>query len=217
MVCPIRFSFSTGRTRPVMFKEAKMKPQNIVLAVVALCVVIGVTVAGSVMVAGVFAGQESRQGTEPSSSLVSLKVELESTRDELSRALSVLGDVFGHEVKPDELQSVPVTITAYSSSIDQCDSTPYIAANNEPVRVGVLAVSPDMKKELGIRFGQRVLLPGYGLFEVCDVMNPRWKRRVDIWESDRQAARLFGKRQGVMIWAPMPAQGAAPIKVADNS
>lgn len=194
-----------------------MERQKILLALVCLLVVIGVSAAGFVLAAGVHAWKESVQGPEPQSPLVSLKNELNSTRDELSRALSVLDDVFGHAVKPAELKSVQVTITAYSSTIDQCDSTPYIAANNEPVRVGVLAVSPDMQKEFGIRFGQRVLIPGYGLFEVCDVMNPRWKRRVDIWESDRNAARLFGKRQGTMIWAPIPSAKGDIIKVADNS
>lgn len=190
-----------------------MERQKMMLTLVCLLPIIGMAVAGSALVAGALA--EKEENTQ--SPLASIQIELESSRVELSRALSVLSDIFGHAVNPAELQSVSVTITAYSSSIDQCDSTPYIAANNEPVRVGVLAVSPDLKEEFGIRFGQRVLIPGYGLFEVCDVMNPRWKRRVDIWESDRQAARIFGKRQGMMMWAPIPGEDTAVIKMVDNS
>lgn len=190
-----------------------MERQKMMLTLVCLLPIIVMAIAGSALVAGGLAEEEEKL----LSPLAGLQNELESTRDELNRALSVLSDVFGHTVKPSELRSVQVTITAYSSTIDQCDSTPYIAANNEPVRVGALAVSPDMQKEFGIRFGQRVLIPGYGLFEVCDVMNPRWKRRVDIWESDRQAARLFGKRQGVMIWAPIPGEGTSVMKMVENS
>jgi len=127
-------------------------------------------------------------------------VELEKTRADLEKAMNLLVTCFGEDVQLAKVQTVPVTITAYSSTVDQCDSTPHITASLKPVRVGTIAVSPDMIKELGLFFGQRVLLPGYGIFEVRDLMNPRWKRRVDIWESDREAARFFGLQKGTLIW-----------------
>ena len=101
-----------------------------------------------------------------------------------------------------------VTITAYSSTSGQCDSTPHYTASDYPVRVGVLAVSRDLVEEMGLAFGQRVLLPGYGLFDVRDLMHPRWRRKVDIWESDREAARLFGKQQGTLIWVETKKESA---------
>jgi 3D (Asp-Asp-Asp) domain-containing protein len=45
-----------------------------------------------------------------------------------------------------------------------------------------------------------VLIPGHGMYEVQDRMNRRWQRKVDIWYDDREAARLFGRQQGVLIW-----------------
>lgn len=126
--------------------------------------------------------------------------ELADTKRDLQRALDLLVECFGHPVDLNHVKSIPVTITAYSSTTGQCDSTPHLTATDEPVLVGVLSVSHDLMKEMGLSFGQRVLLPGYGLFEVRDLMHPRWKRKVDIWESDRKAAKLFGKQQGTLIW-----------------
>jgi 3D (Asp-Asp-Asp) domain-containing protein len=126
--------------------------------------------------------------------------ELERTRLQLQRALGLLEKCFGRNIDLDQIKSTPVTITAYSSSEEQCDSTPYITASMDPVRIGTLAVSTDLLEEMGLFFGQRVLIPGFGLFEVRDTMNPRWHRRVDIWESDPEAARHFGKQKGILIW-----------------
>lgn len=126
--------------------------------------------------------------------------ELVETRKELQQAMSLLLACFGHPVELKHVKSTAVTITAYSSTVDQCDATPHMTASDKPVRVGILAVSRDLINEKGLSFGQRVLLPGYGLFEVRDLMNPRWQRRVDIWESDPEAARLFGQQKGSLIW-----------------
>jgi len=126
--------------------------------------------------------------------------ELVSTRRDLQQALSLLVECFGHPVDLKQIRSTAITITAYSSTADQCDSTPHLTASAQPVRVGILAVSRDLIEEMGLSFGQRVLLPGYGLFEIRDLMHPRWRRKVDIWESDREAARLFGKQKGTLIW-----------------
>lgn len=127
-------------------------------------------------------------------------VELAETRRQLKQALGLLVECFGGSVNLENIQTASVTITAYSSTRDQCDSTPHITASQKPVRVGSLAVSRDLLKEMGISYGQRVLIPGYGMFEVLDTMHPRWQRRVDIWESDREAALLFGRQEGTLIW-----------------
>lgn len=134
--------------------------------------------------------------------------ELSEARRELQMALNLLVECFGHPVDLNQIKSSPVTITAYSSTPDQCDSTPHHTATGYPVRVGVLAVSRDLIEELGLSFGQRVLLPGYGLFEIRDLMHPRWKRKVDIWESDRESARLFGKQKGTLIWVETKRESA---------
>jgi 3D (Asp-Asp-Asp) domain-containing protein len=126
--------------------------------------------------------------------------ELIRLRRDLDLAISLLEKSFGTPVQLQNVRTSPVTLTAYSSTPDQCDSTPHITASNKPVRHGIIAVSDDIVKELGISFGQKVLIPGHGVFEVQDRMNPRWHRRVDIWHSDREAARLFGIQKGTMLW-----------------
>jgi 3D (Asp-Asp-Asp) domain-containing protein len=134
--------------------------------------------------------------------------ELARTRDQLQRATSLLEDCFGGKIDLENIRSVPVTISAYSSTPEQCDDSPHITASSSSVRVGIIAVSSDLFEELELSYGQRVLIPGYGLFEVHDRMHPRWKRKVDIWESDTEAARRFGRQQGVLIWALPPQQEA---------
>jgi 3D (Asp-Asp-Asp) domain-containing protein len=119
---------------------------------------------------------------------------------ELRQAMSLLEDCFGGPVDLSQIRTLPVTLTAYSSTEDQCDDTPHITASNKPVRNGIIAVSHDLEKEWGLTFGQRVLIPGHGIYEVQDRMNRRWERKVDIWHNDREAARLFGRQQGLLIW-----------------
>ncbi len=128
-------------------------------------------------------------------------------REDLNRALGLLEDFFGSPVQLDRIRSVPVTLTAYSSTVKQCDETPYVTASSQSVRIGIIAVSDDLMREMGLKFGQRVLIPGHGFFEVQDRMNPRWKRTVDIWVADRQAALLFGRQKGTLFWMPLPAEG----------
>jgi len=128
------------------------------------------------------------------------QADVKKLRRDLNLAISLLEKSFGEPVQLENVHTVPVTLTAYSSTPDQCDSSPYITASNKPVRHGVIAVSDDIIKELGLSFGQRVLIPGHGVFEVQDRMNPRWHRRVDIWHDDREAARLFGIQKGTMLW-----------------
>lgn len=129
-----------------------------------------------------------------------VQVEMDKLRRDLELAISLLEQSFGRPVQLENVHTTPVTLTAYSSTPDQCDASPHITASNKPVRHGVIAVSDDIIKELGLTFGQRVLIPGHGVFEVQDRMNPRWHRRVDIWHDDREAARLFGVQKGTILW-----------------
>jgi 3D (Asp-Asp-Asp) domain-containing protein len=134
-------------------------------------------------------------------------------REELDQAMELLATCFGHPVALERVRTLPVTLTAYSSTVDQCDSTPHITASQQSVRPGVIAVSDDLVKEMGLRFGQKVLIPGHGIFEVQDRMHPRWRRTVDIWVGDRKAALLFGRRQGTILWV-IPEPEVEPATVA---
>ncbi len=121
-------------------------------------------------------------------------------RDDLVRAMELIEEIFGHPVDLDSVRTVPVTITAYTSTVWQCDETPYLTASMHGVRNGVLAVSRDLIDEMGLYFGKRVFIPGHGIFEVRDLMNRRWTKRVDIWHEDIEVARHFGRQSGTLMW-----------------
>lgn len=120
---------------------------------------------------------------------------------QLERDDDILSMIFGDWDRTRPILSTKVTVTAYTSRPEETDDSPHWTADGSLVKRGVIAVSRDILKELGIRYGQRVVLEGYGAMEVRDTMNPRWTRRVDIWSSDLTAARLHGKKEDVtMLW-----------------
>ena len=84
------------------------------------------------------------------------------------------------------------TITVYNPIAEQCDSTPLITADNSQIDLGKLkarkikwaAVSRDLLGE--VKFGQRIRIKGCkdksmnGTWEVHDVMNKRYRKRIDL-------------------------------------
>ena len=125
------------------------------------------------------------------------KEELNSISAENSRYQDLLSKIFQRPVTDPTTQTIKVTATAYHANEQECDKTPEVTANNTPSRVGLLAVSRDLLTDVGLSMGQRVVLPNYGLFIVCDVMNKRYKRRVDILHANPEAANLFGVQEDV--------------------
>ena len=82
-----------------------------------------------------------------------------------------------------------VLVTAYSSTVDQCDSTPFITANGTHVHDGTVAAN-------FLKFGTKVRFPSlYGdkIFTVEDRMKSNYK--VDIWFPTRQEALNFGAKR----------------------
>ena len=99
-----------------------------------------------------------------------------------------------HETKiTEKIKEVPkskmkVLATAYSSTVDQCDSTPFITANGTHVHDGTMAAN-------FLKFGTKVKFPSlYGdkIFIVEDRMKSNHK--VDIWFPTRQEAKNFGAK-----------------------
>ena len=85
-----------------------------------------------------------------------------------------------------------ITITAYSSTADQTDSTPCITANGynlcEHNQENVIAAN-------FLPFGTKVRIPEYfgdRIFTVQDRMNARYYYRGDVWFKTRQDAIKFG-------------------------
>lgn len=83
-----------------------------------------------------------------------------------------------------------ITITAYSSTVDQCDDTPFITANGKTVYDGLAAAN-------FLKFGTQVKIPEYfgeKVFTVNDRMNAKHNDRIDIWMPTREQAIQFGAR-----------------------
>jgi 3D (Asp-Asp-Asp) domain-containing protein len=86
-----------------------------------------------------------------------------------------------------------VTVTAYSSY-----ESPGRTASGLRPKPGMLAVSRDVERLLGLHFGDRVLVGGVPyLFE--DRMAVRWTRRIDLFAPSYAQARQFGIQRGVVL------------------
>ncbi len=109
---------------------------------------------------------------------------------------------------------IHVTATAYTSTRDQTDSTPFITASMARVRPGIIAMSRDLLKRYTpgapFDFGDQVEIIGLGVFQVEDTMNRRYSKRIDIWLPDRQDAYAWGVQE-LLIGAMPPGSPAAPL------
>ena len=89
-----------------------------------------------------------------------------------------------------------VYITAYSSRVQETDSTPFTTASGTRVRDGVVAAN-------WLPIGAKVKIPtlfGDKIFVVEDRMAPKNAHKLDIWFSTTKAAMRFGiKRARVEI------------------
>jgi 3D (Asp-Asp-Asp) domain-containing protein len=88
------------------------------------------------------------------------------------------------------IRTVKVPMTAYSSTPDQTDDTPFITASGTHVRDGIVAAN-------FLPIGTQVKIPemyGDKIFVVEDRMNARYHYKMDIWMETRQEAMNFGLR-----------------------
>jgi len=97
-----------------------------------------------------------------------------------------------------------VTATAYTSTVGQTDSTPFLAAWNNKLKPGVksLAVSRDLLA-LGLTNGTKVRIDGYKHnYTILDKMNKRWKNKIDIYMGRNTPRALrWGKQTVTIRWA----------------
>ena len=92
-----------------------------------------------------------------------------------------------------------VRVTTYTTDPTQTDSTPFITASGfklnhkNPKKHHIIAVSRDIKRRL--KFGKRVKLDGIGkysgIYVVQDVMNARFKNRIDILINPKDKPTMF--------------------------
>ena len=92
-----------------------------------------------------------------------------------------------------------VTVTMYQPETRQTDSSPYVTASGfkldkkNPKKDRVIAVSRDLLDRL--KFGDKVILEGIGEWSgeyvVHDVMNKRFRNRIDILINPGDEATMF--------------------------
>jgi len=88
-----------------------------------------------------------------------------------------------------------VILTAYSSTPDQTDDTPFITASNTRTRDGVIAAN-------FLAFGTKVKIPavfGDKVFTVEDRMAKKHSDKIDIWFPERYLAQKFGIQEADVI------------------
>jgi 3D (Asp-Asp-Asp) domain-containing protein len=86
------------------------------------------------------------------------------------------------------LKTYTVWVTAYSSTPEETDDTPFITASNSMVRDGIIALN-------FLPFGTKVRIPklfGNRVFTVEDRMHYRKSGFADIWMPSKEAAIAFG-------------------------
>lgn len=100
------------------------------------------------------------------------------TKVQLAKELMI--ETFGETQAEFSFDSVMVTVTSYNAVRAQTDSTPEETASGMPVMPWTCAVSADLMRKYGIRFGDKIILEGLGVFTVADLTNKRFRNRVDL-------------------------------------
>ena len=93
---------------------------------------------------------------------------------------------------------VKVTVTAYSPTRAETDSTPFYAKCGW-VQCRTVALSRDLFRILNVRCGALVYITGVGFRVVNDTMHRRWRRKVDLFFWDRRYAKWFGRQRAVLV------------------
>ncbi len=92
-------------------------------------------------------------------------------------------------------KTMKVVLTAYSSTPDQTDGTPFITASNTRVRDGIVAAN-------FLDFGTKVKIPslfGDKVFTVEDRMAKKHNDKIDIWFPEKYLAKNFGVKEAEVV------------------
>jgi len=82
---------------------------------------------------------------------------------------------------------IPVTITSYCLTSKM--------SNGQRTHNGAIALSWDLVRDLGVKFGDLVEIKGYGTFVYKDRMPNQWRKRVDIWLPTYKHCQNFGVKK----------------------
>jgi len=93
------------------------------------------------------------------------------------------------------LKTYKMDVTAYTSTLEECDSDPFVTADGSLVADGIVATNI-------LPFGTKIRIPKYfgeRIFTVHDRMNARYSARTDIWMSSKTDMRNWGLKRNVDI------------------
>ncbi|MFA6190408.1 MAG: hypothetical protein WC711_02780 [Candidatus Staskawiczbacteria bacterium] len=101
-----------------------------------------------------------------------------------------------NEIKSNAIKTIKVKVTAYSSTADQTDDTPFITASGKRVKDGIIANNL-------LPFGTKIKIPklyGDKIFTVQDRMNKKKGNfHIDIWMPTRGLALNFGSKTAEIL------------------
>jgi 3D (Asp-Asp-Asp) domain-containing protein len=88
-----------------------------------------------------------------------------------------------------------MTVTSYRSVPEQTDDSPFITSIGQRTHPHGVAVSQDLLKSGALKYGDFIMVEGYGLKVVNDTMNPRHKNHVDLWVETYQQEKAVGVKK----------------------
>lgn len=118
------------------------------------------------------------------SSLAFFQLEPDSLIDQIQQ--------FVKDNNPPKVQTLKLIVTAYSSTPEETDSTPCIAAS------GYDLCRHDLENVVACNFlpiGTKIKIPEldpYQVYTVVDRMHERFNSRLDLWKKSHQEAKVFG-------------------------
>lgn len=95
---------------------------------------------------------------------------------------------------------ISVWVTAYSSTPEETDSTPFITASGAKVQDGFVAAN-------FLPFGTKIKIPEFfddKVFTVKDRMHKRKTQSVDIWMPTKERAKQFGRHKTNIVVVSSP-------------
>ncbi|MCX6813944.1 MAG: hypothetical protein NT078_01920 [Candidatus Azambacteria bacterium] len=134
--------------------------------------------------------------TDAAWSLEDIAALVENSAEDICNLPLIIGgdSIMGmNELLPPKIMSV--ILTAYSSTPDQTDDTPFITASNSRVHDGVVAAN-------FLTFGTKVKIPaifGDKVFTVEDRMAKKHDDKIDIWFPERYLAKNFGIKEADIV------------------
>jgi len=109
-----------------------------------------------------------------------------------------------------ETITMKVDASAYSSTVKQTNSSPFIGAWGSKLIPGTksIAISRDLLKK-GLKHNSVVKIKGLdGEYVVKDKMNKRWTKKIDIYMGvDTEAAKEWGVRQVTITFETKKSKG----------